>query len=638
MTAVVTMPLSGPGSALAWPAKLPTDVLACEFDMTAWLALTGDSLLNVTITTNAANLALSSVSFNAHQAFVTLSGGTPGLIHNVAFSCVTFYKQVFTQIVTILVEAEGISPGADLSAATSTTTGTTTPRTLASRDADFVNVKDYGAKLNGTTDDSAAVQAAYNACPTQGTILVPSGAWKVNTPITTTAGKTVFWQLQADTSGGGNLNYITDGDSVQWYPGRVAIWKTTTTSGNIFANVDFSFTLQQSGLPNGNVSSNFRPYMKTGTNIGGAFPWNVNAVTDVYAVTQTGYTAPQAVGISSFITRYTGSNVPVWSYLANTHDNTGLPSSQTAGMNGIEMDMVATGPDDAPNPAMAGGTGNRKQIYLSTGDYANIINGEFATNIWFQTTAQSLSYSLMSVVVGSPVYIGLDTRGAVLPSGYTNPFYALLMKGGQAIEFNAPSGTWTPTPNRTLSYNGVQFVYQVNGATAALITDTGIVRIGASQADWMQFEGSTSGSNAAHIRLGGSDTNIDLIVNTQGTGKFRVVSSNGEFFHADDGGAGTVNYVKTVGSATGVPVSVSANGTDTNVALQLTGKGTGSAVVGTGASLATTAAGPFLVIPMMAGAPTGVPTNSTLGVAMVYDTTDNKLWVYNGSWKSATFA
>ena len=46
----------------------------------------------------------------------------------------------------------------------------------------------------------------------------------------------------------------------------------------------------------------------------------------------------------------------------------------------------------------------------------------------------------------------------------------------------------------------------------------------------------------------------------------------------------------------------------------------------------------ILYLPTCAGAPTNTPTSYSGTVGAIYDTTGNKLYIYNGGWKSATFA
>lgn len=71
------------------------------------------------------------------------------------------------------------------SASTVTATGSSTPRTLADRASDVVNVRDFGAKCDGTTDDTAAVLAALTAAAVKGgTIFTPAGVCKIAGQIT----------------------------------------------------------------------------------------------------------------------------------------------------------------------------------------------------------------------------------------------------------------------------------------------------------------------------------------------------------------------------------------------------------------------------------------------------------------------
>ena len=58
--------------------------------------------------------------------------------------------------------------------------GTTTPRSLASRFADVIHAKDFGAAGDGLTDDTVAINAAINAAQNYETVSLDNGIYKVS--------------------------------------------------------------------------------------------------------------------------------------------------------------------------------------------------------------------------------------------------------------------------------------------------------------------------------------------------------------------------------------------------------------------------------------------------------------------------
>jgi hypothetical protein len=100
---------------------------------------------------------------------VTLADGTPSSSLNPAS------KQYTDASLT------GMVPKSAVSSAMTTATGGTTSRSLADRHGDHLNVKDFGAKGDGTTDDSAAFQATVNAVAAKGggLVRVPPGNYAI---------------------------------------------------------------------------------------------------------------------------------------------------------------------------------------------------------------------------------------------------------------------------------------------------------------------------------------------------------------------------------------------------------------------------------------------------------------------------
>lgn len=76
-----------------------------------------------------------------------------------------------------------LAPGTNLSI-----TGTTLNATGGGgATAYWVSVKDYGAVGDGTTDDTTAIQNAFNAVTAGGIIVIPSGTYRISAPLTMTS-------------------------------------------------------------------------------------------------------------------------------------------------------------------------------------------------------------------------------------------------------------------------------------------------------------------------------------------------------------------------------------------------------------------------------------------------------------------
>jgi hypothetical protein len=127
--------------------------------------------------------------------------------------------------VTSKVSINNILSGANVSSAYVTASDSTTPRTLANRFADIVNVRDFGATGDGVTSDTAAFNAAINHINATAAhaLYIPDGTYLVGAlnPITISGvsvyGDGAYGSELRDTSGTGNL--LTFGTGSVTYDG-----------------------------------------------------------------------------------------------------------------------------------------------------------------------------------------------------------------------------------------------------------------------------------------------------------------------------------------------------------------------------------------------------------------------------------
>jgi hypothetical protein len=82
--------------------------------------------------------------------------------------------------------------------------------------------------------------------------------------------------------------------------------------------------------------------------------------------------------------------------------------------------------------------------------------------------------------------------------------------------------------------------------------------------------------NGPQAKAEGTDTpDIDFIIKTKGVGKFQILDGNDNEIIEFHSIASAVNFLKTIASATGVTLTIEADGTDSDIDITVVPKGTG---------------------------------------------------------------
>jgi hypothetical protein len=155
-------------------------------------------------------------------------------------------------------------------------------------------------------------------------------------------------------------------------------------------------------------------------------------------------------------------------------------------------------------------------------------------------------------------------------TGATNNygFYGNIASGTGRFNFYA-AGTAANVFAGTTSIGGLV------GAESLRVTPV------ASAVNYFNMQGSTTG-NTPQLAVQGSDANIQFSTSSKGTAEvnFFTNSYNQQQF-AIIHTASAVNYLQVTGAATGAAPSITATGSDTNIDIRLTPKGTGNVRFGT---------------------------------------------------------
>jgi hypothetical protein len=155
-----------------------------------------------------------------------------------------------------------------------------------------------------------------------------------------------------------------------------------------------------------------------------------------------------------------------------------------------------------------------------------------------------------------------------------------------------------------ISSTGVWSLGAAPGAESLRVTPV------ASAVNFLQVNGAATGGNVI-IRFTGSDTNVNGLYAARGAGQHRFFTNdnNNEQFRVSHT-ASAVNYLQVTGSSSEFPV-LSSQGSSTNISPVITSKGSGAVILQTGGvtqvNVAHTASGVNFV--QLKGAITGSPIN-----------------------------
>lgn len=333
-----------------------------------------------------------------------------------------------------------------------TATGSPTARTLADRAADWANVKDFGAVLNGTTNDTAAINAARTATPVNGTVRVPAGGWFNNTTPVGGPSTPILWQMTGNCFTTGTTPVTGIGtDTVESF----VVGSKYFGRGASVANMSPVFRVDQTISHNGGTSGFVMSAAKFNTTVTGNtanFGYGVTSVTHSISsgggntVAVAGYAYKDANGDIAF-----GGN-----FLAT--DTTGNGSSVSGAIVGTEFDIVAAGGADD------GGVSNHL------------------------------------IPAGSGVRVGVDVVGYRTAGGISVAEIGYLVRAGAYTPNDLTSGPWPSTAQyakRVFTAIGAFSVAAYDASLATAMGNANAFRMASDQT--FAFDGTTNSRTLSYV-------------------------------------------------------------------------------------------------------------------------------------------
>lgn len=293
----------------------------------------------------------------------------------------------------------------DGSKASVTASSTTTSRSMADRASDILNIKDFGAKLDGVTDDGGAFTAVKNKAVSGQTIFVPFGPNGNNTMNTSvlppsTADKINFWWLFGKTLPNKypifNLGYdpifSTIGNGFWFHRDK------SYPNSSPLIRIDASF--DDAGGAVGGTSAAVSEDCNVGNEQLNNFVW-----CHITTMSSSSLGPSENVGNAIYVTRpkgalsdNKGARGELWSLNTSVADRTGRGARYSGSLVGYELDISGSGVGGVDNADFNEQVGNR-------------IGLQFAINADTQTKAFGVGHGI-ALGGGSNAYYNYGIRAS----------------------------------------------------------------------------------------------------------------------------------------------------------------------------------------------------------------------------------
>jgi hypothetical protein len=203
--------------------------------------------------------------------------------------------------------------------------------------------------------------------------------------------------------------------------------------------------------------------------------------------------------------------------ITDVADQSGNRSSLTGQLTSMEWDLSATDVDDAANSQRVGGVGVRQIAHVVFAQPSSTINSEYTMGLWFGTQTNGSAAAWCDSLLGvqgntTPTRIRnfLDSRGAIAPSGVTDPVAAVRTSAGHIIDLNGGAAL-NSGPGNYLQYTttgGNRLRYMVGATESWSVSDAGTVSMPRLQAYANDAAAATGGVPIGGLYRNGSVVQI----------------------------------------------------------------------------------------------------------------------------------